>query len=296
MEMLPAACQLSVTSIVGGNGTLIPRSHSRVTPSTRSRRNRALRPRSVGFSDWEHRRRDRTGSSARRAAARGFAVDLALIHTPSSGSFSITSTTICTITPPSEFLRTPQLPRGAHESRRRAASVRIRRDAPLVSGVSSWKWLSRTCCNRSRANISSIPPSPPNRSSHSSGGLLAAARPMALEHDVVPGGCNRGRVRRAAAKWPNLSSPGVTCRLKPHPRAAGAVSPLAFATGDALACRRRVSASNASPSNGTDSLEQPPIWRMAARPVSGLLLLSPGATPRGRRSSITSVASTSQLT
>jgi hypothetical protein len=29
-EMLPAACQLSVTSIVGGNGTLIPRSHSRV--------------------------------------------------------------------------------------------------------------------------------------------------------------------------------------------------------------------------------------------------------------------------
>lgn len=32
MEMLAAACQLSVTSIVGGNGTLISRYHSRVTP------------------------------------------------------------------------------------------------------------------------------------------------------------------------------------------------------------------------------------------------------------------------
>jgi hypothetical protein len=32
MQMLPAACPLSVTSIVGGNGTLISRYHSRVTP------------------------------------------------------------------------------------------------------------------------------------------------------------------------------------------------------------------------------------------------------------------------
>jgi hypothetical protein len=32
IEMLPAACQLSVTSIVGGNGTLISHYHSRVTP------------------------------------------------------------------------------------------------------------------------------------------------------------------------------------------------------------------------------------------------------------------------
>jgi hypothetical protein len=142
-----------------------------------------------------------------------------------------------------------------------------------------------------RANISSIPPSPPNRSSHSLRGLLAAARPMALERDVVPGGCDRGRVRRATAK-----SPGVTCRLKPHPRARPEpFRPLAFDTGDALACRRRVSASNASPSNGTDSLEQPPIWRMAARPVSGLLLLPPGATSRAGGDP-TSVASTSQLT
>jgi hypothetical protein len=31
MEMLPAACQRSVSSIVGGNGSLISRSHSRVT-------------------------------------------------------------------------------------------------------------------------------------------------------------------------------------------------------------------------------------------------------------------------
>jgi hypothetical protein len=32
MVLLPAASQLIVTSIVGGNGTLISRSHGRVTP------------------------------------------------------------------------------------------------------------------------------------------------------------------------------------------------------------------------------------------------------------------------
>lgn len=37
-----------------------------------------------GRYDRENRRRDRTGSSARRAAARGFTVDLALIRTTST--------------------------------------------------------------------------------------------------------------------------------------------------------------------------------------------------------------------
>ena len=244
-------------------------------------------------------------SSVRRAAARGFTVDLALIHT--------TSTTClawifqhCLYDHmhdyPAQWVPPhPQLARG-----RMSPAVELRAfgsaaTASLLSDASSWKWLCRTWLlpaptfRQFRRHHQTDPATPWKGS--------WPPHALALEHDVVPGGCDLGRVRRATAKWPNPSSPGVPCRLKPHLRARPEpFRPLAFATGDALACRRRVfqrssSASNASPSNGIDSPDQPPIWRMAARPVYGLRLLPPGAnTPRGRRSSITSVASTSQLT
>ena len=54
MGMLRAACELSFTWNLGGNGTLISRYHSGVTPLEQIEAKLALRPRSVGFSDREH--------------------------------------------------------------------------------------------------------------------------------------------------------------------------------------------------------------------------------------------------
>lgn len=193
---------------------------------------------------------------------------------------------MCTITPPNEFLRTPQPPRGAHESRRRAAGVRIRRDSPSFfpafhrNGCPEHGYYRRPRQHFVNSAVTA------KQITHSLGGLLAAARPMALEHDEVPGGCDRGRVSEASHR--EMAEPIFAWRhvpVKPHPRARPEpFRPLAFSTSDALAGRRCVfqrssSAGNASPSNGTDSLEQPPIWGLAARPVSGPLLPSPGQHP-----------------